>query len=92
MGRKVEREKIEERTKTEGQMEMKGKKNERLRFEVSTAVTMMIIFWEITPCSSYSTRRFGGSCRLHLQGAAFHPTWLSLLLVCVSTRAYNFAL
>jgi hypothetical protein len=33
-----------------------------VRFEVSTAVTMMIIiFWEMTPCGSYKNRRFGGS-------------------------------
>jgi hypothetical protein len=36
-----------------------------VRFEVSTAVTMMsIIFWEMTPCGSYKNRRFGGSYRL----------------------------
>jgi hypothetical protein len=41
-----------------------------VRFEVSTAVTMMIIiFWEMTPCGSYKNRRFGGSYRLDLQGA-----------------------
>jgi hypothetical protein len=41
-----------------------------VRFEVSTAVTMMIIiFWEMTPCGSYKNRRFGGSYSLHLQGA-----------------------
>jgi hypothetical protein len=38
-----------------------------VRFEVSTAVTMIIIFWEMTPCGSYKNRRFGGSYRLHLQ-------------------------
>jgi hypothetical protein len=32
-----------------------------VRFEVSTAVTMMIfIFWEMTPCGSYKNRRFRG--------------------------------
>jgi hypothetical protein len=31
-----------------------------VRFEVSTAVTVMIIiFWEMTPCGSYKNRRFG---------------------------------
>jgi hypothetical protein len=31
-----------------------------VRFEVSTAVTMMIIiFWEMTPCGSYKNRRHG---------------------------------
>jgi hypothetical protein len=40
-----------------------------VRFEVSTAVTMMIIiFWEMTLCGSYKNRRFGGSYHLHLQG------------------------
>jgi uncharacterized membrane protein len=35
-----------------------------VRFEVSTAVTMMIIiFWEMTPCDSYKNRRFRGSYR-----------------------------
>jgi hypothetical protein len=32
-------------------------------------VLIFIIFWEITPCGSYKNRRFGGSYRLHLQGA-----------------------
>jgi hypothetical protein len=42
---------------------------ENVRFEVTTAVTMMIIiFWEMTPYGSYKNRRFGGSYRLHLQG------------------------
>jgi hypothetical protein len=37
------------------------KKEISVRFEVSTAVTMMIIiFWEVTPCGSYKNRRFGG--------------------------------
>jgi hypothetical protein len=30
---------------------------------------MIIIFWEMTPCGSYKNQRFGGSYRLHLQGA-----------------------
>jgi hypothetical protein len=30
---------------------------------------MIIIFWEMTPCGSYKYGRFGGSYRLHLQGA-----------------------
>jgi hypothetical protein len=38
--------------------------------EVPTAVVMISsIFWDITPCSpSKVSRRFGGTCRLHLQG------------------------
>jgi hypothetical protein len=40
-------------------------KQNPVRFEVSTVVTMMIIiFWEMTPCGSYKNRRFGGSYRL----------------------------
>jgi hypothetical protein len=38
----------------------------------------------MTPCGSYKNRRFGGSYRLHLQGATRR--------VCAYTRAYNFAL
>jgi hypothetical protein len=30
---------------------------------------MISIFWEMTPCGSYKNRRFGGSYRLHHQGA-----------------------
>jgi hypothetical protein len=31
--------------------------------------TKSSIFWDITPCSSWKVnRRFGGTCRLHLQG------------------------
>jgi hypothetical protein len=42
---------------------------ENVRFEVSTAVTMMIIiFLEMTPCVSYKNRSFGESYRFHLQG------------------------
>jgi hypothetical protein len=39
-------------------------------FEVLTAVVMnSSIFWDITPCSPLKVnRRFGGTCRLHLQG------------------------
>jgi hypothetical protein len=39
-------------------------------FEVLTAVVMKsIIFWDITRCSPLEvSRRFGGTCRLHLQG------------------------
>jgi hypothetical protein len=40
-----------------------------LRFKVPTAVLMKrAIFWDITPCSPFKVnRRFGGTCRLHLQ-------------------------
>jgi hypothetical protein len=26
------------------------------------------VFWDLVPCSCGSNRRFGGTCRLHLQG------------------------
>jgi hypothetical protein len=26
------------------------------------------VFWDVTPCGSVINRRFGGTCRLHLQG------------------------
>jgi hypothetical protein len=40
-----------------------------VRFEVSTAVNMIIIiFWEMPPSGSYKNWIFGGSYRLHLQG------------------------
>jgi hypothetical protein len=46
-------------------------------FEVFTVVvTKSIIFWDMTRCSPLSfSRRFGGTHRLHLQGACH-------LLVC----------
>jgi hypothetical protein len=39
-------------------------------FEVLAAMFMKIsIIWDITPCSPLKVnRRFGGTCRLHLQG------------------------
>jgi hypothetical protein len=40
-----------------------------VRFEVSTAVTMKNgVFWDVTPCGSCKTRRFGGTWRLLHQG------------------------
>jgi hypothetical protein len=36
---------------------------------VDNSSIMIIIFWEMTPCGSYKNRRFGGTYRLHLQGA-----------------------
>jgi hypothetical protein len=42
----------------------------RVGFEFLTAVVMKSsIFWDITPCSPLKVNwRFGGTCRLHLQG------------------------
>jgi hypothetical protein len=38
-------------------------------FEVFTAVTMKnAVLWYVAPCGSCKSRRFGGTCRLHLQG------------------------
>jgi hypothetical protein len=47
---------------------------------------MIIIFWEMTPCVSYKNRRFGGSYRLHLQGAP-SASWLQSEVVssCIGT-------
>jgi hypothetical protein len=53
-----------------------------VRFEVSTAVNMMIIiFWEMTPCGSYKNRRFGWSYRLHLQGARVRAGYRAKVLI-----------
>jgi hypothetical protein len=44
-----------------------------VRFEVFTAVTMKnAVFWDVAPCRSGVTRRFGGTYRLHLQGRRCH--------------------
>jgi hypothetical protein len=44
-----------------------NKKSER--FEVFTAVTMKnAVFWDVTPCDSCKSRRFGGTYRFHHQG------------------------
>jgi hypothetical protein len=38
-------------------------------FEVLTVVTMKnAIFWDVVLCGFIINRRFGGMCRLHLQG------------------------
>jgi hypothetical protein len=37
-------------------------------FEVSTAEIMKnVVFWNVAQCGSCENRRFGGTCRLHLQ-------------------------
>jgi hypothetical protein len=37
-----------------------------VRFEVFTTVTVKnAVFWNVTPCSSFKNRRFGGSYRIH---------------------------
>jgi hypothetical protein len=38
-------------------------------FSWKRPIMMIIIIWKMTPCGSYKNRRFGGSYRLHLQGA-----------------------
>jgi hypothetical protein len=40
---------------------------------------MIIIFWEMTPGGSYKNRRFGGSYRLHLQGARVQAGYIAKL-------------
>jgi hypothetical protein len=38
-------------------------------FEVFTAVTMKnVVFRDVALCGFFINRRFGGTCRLHLQG------------------------
>jgi hypothetical protein len=43
-------------------------------FDVFTAVTMKnAVLWDLAPCRSCElNRRFGGTCRLHLQGRKIH--------------------
>jgi hypothetical protein len=42
---------------------------EIVRFEGFTAMTMKnAVFWDVAPCGSCKSRRFGGTCHLHLQG------------------------
>jgi hypothetical protein len=41
-----------------------------VRFEFLTAVTKKnAVFWDMTPCGSCNSRRFGGTYHLHHQGA-----------------------
>jgi hypothetical protein len=45
------------------------KKQNFLRFEVSTAVTMKNgVFWDVTPCGSCKNRRFGRNFALLSSG------------------------
>jgi hypothetical protein len=42
-------------------------------FEVFTAVTMKnAVFRDMAPCEYCKNRRFGGTCRLHLQGRRYN--------------------
>jgi hypothetical protein len=39
------------------------------------------VFWDITPCSLLKVnRRFGGTCRLHLQPCAYYLVHVDFLL------------
>jgi hypothetical protein len=61
-----------------------------VRFEVSTAVTMIIIiFWEMTPCGSYKNRRFGGSYRLHIQGVWVQTSTERVVSSCIDSDSYT---
>jgi hypothetical protein len=48
---------------------------------------MIIIFWEMTPCGSYKNRRFGGSSRLHLQGARVRAGVISQKMIIIIVTA-----
>jgi hypothetical protein len=50
---------------------------------------MIIIFWEMTPCGSYKNRRFGGSYRLHLQGARVRALQSEVESSCIGTDSYE---
>jgi hypothetical protein len=54
-----------------------------MRFDFPTEVVMKIyIFWGITLCSPLKVnRRFGGTCRLHLQGLRLNEARHQALLV-----------
>jgi hypothetical protein len=43
--------------------------NKQVTEQQTKSELMIIIIWEMTPCGCYKNRRFGGSYRLHLQGA-----------------------
>jgi hypothetical protein len=65
-------------------------------FEVFTVVAMKnTVFWVVASCSSYVNRRFGGSCRLHLQGRRIYSYLLTLVprsqILIVSTDAQSAA-
>jgi hypothetical protein len=43
-------------------------RNKNVDFGVFTAVTMTnAVFWDVAPCGFTINRRFGGTCRFHLQ-------------------------
>jgi hypothetical protein len=51
-------------------------------FEVFTAVTMKnAVFMDVAPCGSCKNRRFGGTCRIHLQGRKEREKIVRRLLV-----------
>jgi hypothetical protein len=60
-----------------------------VQFEVLTGVVMKsTIFWDITPCSPLKVnRRFGGTCRLHLQGCL--PPAFTLVSCLVHSSILN---
>jgi hypothetical protein len=61
------------RTQTQLRGRLSDDESRLVRFQVSTAVTMKnSVFWNVTPCGSCKSRRFGGACRLHLQGREIH--------------------
>jgi hypothetical protein len=53
----------------ESEKELKGGKEQRERHGKGNKDKNNPVFWYITPCSPLKiNRRFGGTCRLHLQG------------------------
>jgi hypothetical protein len=54
-------------------------KRKEIRFEVLTAVvTKFSIFWDIAPCSTYMSRRFGGTYHFCLDTC---PRWFLVRLI-----------
>jgi hypothetical protein len=53
-----------------------------VRFEVFTAVTMKNgVFWDVTPCGSCKSRRFGGTWRLLYQGGKIDELGTTLVVI-----------
>jgi hypothetical protein len=61
-----------------------------VEFEVLTAVvTTSFVFWDITSCSPLKViRRFGGVCRLHIQGLNQREVGSKQSFTLVSRLAY----
>jgi hypothetical protein len=62
-----------------------------VRFEILTAVVIKSsIFWDISSCSLLKVnRRFGGTCRLHLQGRRISQALLATCFILVYCLDYS---